>query len=35
MNDIDQDKLHPTENGYEKIGKFCAGIIDKYVADSA
>ncbi len=35
MSDIDQDQLHPTENGYEKIGKFWAGIIDEYVENSA
>ena len=35
MNDMDTDKLHPTENGYEKMGKFWAGIVDDYVAASA
>ncbi|WP_298529503.1 cellulase family glycosylhydrolase [uncultured Ruminococcus sp.] len=32
MNDIDNDQLHPTENGYEKMGKFWAGIVDEYVS---
>ncbi len=35
MNDIDMDQLHPTENGYEKMGKFWAGIIDDYVTAMA
>ena len=35
MNDMDSDKLHPTDKGYEKIGKFWAGIVEDYVAASA
>lgn len=35
MNDIGSDKLHPNSGGYEKIGKFWAGIVDDYVTSSA
>ena len=35
MNDMDADKLHPTDKGYEKMGKFWAGVIDEYVSSSA
>ena len=35
MNDMDSDQLHPTDKGYEKIGKFWAGIVEDYTAASA
>ncbi|MBR6070001.1 MAG: cellulase family glycosylhydrolase [Ruminococcus sp.] len=35
MNDMDSDQLHPTDKGYEKIGKFWAGIVEDYAAASA
>jgi len=35
MNDIGSDQLHPNGKGYEKIGKFFAGVIDEYVSSSA
>lgn len=33
--DLQSDNLHPSAAGYEKIGKFWAGIIDDYVSSSA
>lgn len=32
MADMSSDKLHPSGAGYEKMGKFWAGVIDEYLA---
>jgi lysophospholipase L1-like esterase len=31
MSDIGSDRLHPSGNGYKKIGNFWAGVIDEYL----
>ena len=34
MNDIGSDNLHPSGKGYEKMGKFWAGVIEDYLGSS-